>query len=162
MAARNDPSLVDLRDPGMLLALGFGSGLLPKAPGTWGTVVGCLLFAALAPLGVVPTAVATVVAIGVGIPLCGRAAKRLGVHDHSAIVWDEIAGVMLTLLFVPFHWAWLLAGFLLFRFFDVLKPWPISWLDRRVPGGLGIMLDDVLAGAAAGAVLFGAAHLLGG
>lgn len=157
-----DPQPRDLRHPLMLLALGFGSGLLPKAPGTWGTVVGVGLYSLIMPFGIEALAIAALVATVAGVPICGVAARWLGVHDHGAIVWDEIAGVLITLLFVPFHWAWVLAGFVAFRVFDVLKPWPISWLDREVGGGLGIMLDDILAGLAAGLLLFGLIWLLAG
>ena len=90
-----------------------------------------------------------------GIYLCGVTAKNLASHDHSGIVWDEIAGYAITLLWLPFQWQWILAGFLLFRLFDIVKPWPICWLDRHVRGGLGIMLDDVVAGIFACGLLHG-------
>lgn len=83
---------------------------------------------------------------GVGVYLCGKAASDVGVHDHPAIVWDEIAGFFITMIAVPPGWFYLLLGFVLFRLFDILKPWPIKAIDRSVHGGLGIMLDDVLAG----------------
>jgi phosphatidylglycerophosphatase A len=95
-----------------------------------------------------------------GIWFCGRAAAILKVHDHPGIVLDEVAGLMITMLAVPTGYLWLLAGFVLFRVFDILKPWPISWLDRSVSGGLGIMLDDVLAGLMALAVLHACAYYL--
>lgn len=151
------PGIPDLRDPAMLLALGFGSGLLPKAPGTWGSAVGAGLYLLLAPFGTATLLVATLLACVVGVPLCGRAARRIGLHDHPAIVWDEIAGLLVTMtlttVIVPAHWGWLIAGFAAFRLFDVLKPWPIGWLDRRIEGGLGIMLDDLLAGTFAALLL---------
>jgi phosphatidylglycerophosphatase A len=81
-----------------------------------------------------------------GIYLCEVTARDLGVHDHSGIVWDEIVGYLITMFFIPFDWRLVILGFLLFRLFDIWKPWPISWLDRKVSGGLGIMLDDLLAG----------------
>lgn len=81
-----------------------------------------------------------------GVYLCGFTARALGVHDHSGIVWDEIVGYFVTMFAAPEGWQWVLAGFVLFRFFDIVKPWPIHWLDRRVGGGLGIMLDDIVAG----------------
>lgn len=155
------PRLRDLRSPTLLLALGFGTGLLPKAPGTWGSLVGVALFAAVATLG---WAVALLVTLGVsalGVVLCGRAARALGEHDHAAIVWDEIAGVMVALLFVPVTWYWLLAGFVAFRLFDITKPGPIGRLDQQVGGGLGIMLDDLAAGLLAGAVLWTAKVVAG-
>lgn len=138
-----------LRDPVLLLALGLGSGLARLGPGTAGTGVGVALFlllAAAAPPGAV--AAGAVVATVIGIPLCGRAARRLGVHDDPAIVWDEIAGYLVAMVGIPAEPAWVLLGFGLFRLLDVAKPWPIRWADRRLAGGLGIMADDVLAGAA--------------
>lgn len=140
------------RSPVMWLAAGFGAGLSPRGPGTAGTVVG-LLLAML--LDVAPPPVfwaATALAVLAGSWICGTAARRLGVHDHGGIVWDEIAGLWLAMLFLPHNLAGYALGFILFRFFDIAKPWPICWLDRRVHGGIGIMLDDLLAGlAAAGA-----------
>jgi phosphatidylglycerophosphatase A len=88
-----------------------------------------------------------------GVYLCDRTSRDLGVHDHTGIVWDEMLGFLVTMWWAPTGWIWVLLGFLLFRIFDILKPWPIGWLDRRVPGGLGIMLDDVLAGIFALAAL---------
>jgi phosphatidylglycerophosphatase A len=89
----------------------------------------------------------------VGIYLCGRTARALGVHDHPGIVWDEFAGLWLALFALPPDWYWPLLGFALFRLFDIAKPWPISWLDRNLHGGTGIMLDDILAGTFAGICL---------
>lgn len=136
------------------LAFGFGTGLAKKAPGTWGTLAGLalmpLLYLLPLWLGLVVIAVASVF----GIWLCGRVAQDLGVHDHGGIVWDEIVGIWMTLILLPNTWQWWLLGFVLFRFLDILKPWPISWLDRRVGGGLGIMLDDMLAGLIAAALLY--------
>lgn len=150
-----DPRPADLRDPVMLLALGFGSGLLPRAPGTAGTVVGVLLAAALAVTGTGSWlyVASTLILIAAGVFICGHAGKRLQRHDHPAIVWDELASFPLVLLGLPAEPLWLLAGFVAFRAFDVLKPWPISWLDRRVPGGAGVMVDDIAAALAACGVL---------
>lgn len=135
------------------LAFGFGSGLARKAPGTWGTLAG-LLFVPLLQLLSLPLALAIIVLASVfGIWLCGRVADDLGVHDHGGIVWDEIVGIWITLILLPAHWDWWLGGFVVFRFFDILKPWPVRVLDRRIGGGLGIMLDDILAGLLAAAVL---------
>jgi len=152
--APRDPCVRDLRDPRLLLALGFGSGLSPRAPGTAGTVVGVLAYVLAAPLPLPFYAGVTLLVILVGVPLCGYAARRLGQHDHGAIVWDEIAGLMVTMLGAPQQVLWVLLGFGLFRLLDITKPWPISWLDRHLAGGLGIMADDVLAGAAACASLW--------
>lgn len=142
------------------LAFGFGSGLAAKAPGTWGTLVG-LLFVPLLQMWVLPLALAVIlVATLFGVWLCGKVAEDLGVHDHGGIVWDEIVGIWITLILLPAHWTWWLAGFVVFRLFDIFKPWPISVLDRKVSGGLGIMLDDVLAAVFAAGVLLAAQWLL--
>ncbi len=148
-----------LRDPRLLLAFGFGSGLAPKAPGTAGTLVAVPFYLALAPLGPWPYLVALLLISLLGVHLCGYAADALGVHDHGGIVWDEIAGCLLCyapLLLLSTSWPlWLslAVGFGLFRLFDILKPWPIGWLDRRVGGGAGIMVDDLVAGLGAALVL---------
>ncbi len=134
----------------MLLAFGFGSGLARVVPGTLGTMAAIppyLVMAFLLPDWAYGLAV--VVSFGVGIHLCGYAADTLKVHDHPGIVWDEFVGFWLTMFMVPLAWEWVLIGFLLFRFFDMVKPWPISWLDKKVHGGFGIMIDDILAGLAA-------------
>lgn len=138
------------------LAFGFGSGLARKAPGTWGTLAG-MPFVPLLQLISLPWALAIIGLASVfGIWLCGKVADDLGVHDHGGIVWDEIVGIWITLVLLPAHWGWWLAGFVAFRIFDILKPWPISVLDRKLGGGLGIMLDDILAGVLAALVLLAA------
>lgn len=135
-----------LLHPVDFLALGFGSGLLPFAPGTAGTVAAIPVYLLLQPLAA-PYYVAIVVLLALaGIAICGQAAHHLGVHDHPGIVWDEIVGYLVTMAFAPPGWLWIGLGFVLFRLFDILKPWPIKWCDRQVEGGLGIMLDDLLAG----------------
>ena len=135
-----------LQNPRHLLALGLGAGLAPKAPGTFGTLVGVPVYLALHALGW-PTYVAVVAAMFIlGVWLCGTTARDVGVPDHGAIVWDEIVGFLVTMIAVPAQWPWVVAGFILFRFFDILKPWPIGLLDRKVHGGFGIMLDDLVAG----------------
>lgn len=149
-----------LRNPVHLLALGFGSGLARQAPGTWGTLAGVPLYLLLAPLPVTAYIAASAVLFILGVWICGRAADDLGAHDHRSIVFDEMVGFLVTMVGIPVSWEWILAGFMLFRLFDIIKPWPISMLDRRVKGGLGIMLDDVAAGLAALAVLSGATALL--
>lgn len=143
-----------LKHPLGFLALGFGSGLVPKAPGTAGTVAAIPVYLLLQPLELAVYAALTVLFFVVGIPICNHVTKQLGVHDHPAIVWDEVVGFLVTMTFAPQGWAWLLIGFLAFRFFDVLKPWPIRWLDRKVHGGLGVMLDDLVAGVFAAALLW--------
>lgn len=136
--------------PALLLGFGFGSGLIKPGPGTWGTLLGTLLFI---PLLMWSESVAwSLFALSVlfGSWICGRAAELVGVHDHGGIVWDEFAGIWLVLLCLPEQSPvmWLLA-FVAFRIFDIFKPWPINWVDSKVHGGTGIMLDDLLAGVMA-------------
>lgn len=142
------------------IAFGFGSGLAPKAPGTFGTLAAIPVYLLMAPLAW-PYYLALVVLFTViGIWACDRTARELGTKDPSAIVWDEFVGFFITMLAVPsalltasYGWAWILAGFLAFRLFDIWKPWPIRVIDERVEGGLGIMLDDILAGVMAALIL---------
>jgi len=131
------------------LALGFGSGLAPKAPGTFGTLAAVPLVALLLWLGNSYLLAFVLAGSVLGVYLCGQTARDVGEHDHGAIVWDEIIGFGITMLWLPLHWQTLVLGFVLFRLFDIVKPWPISWLDKRLHGDLGIMLDDILAGVAA-------------
>ena len=149
-----------LLNPACLFALGFGSGLMPVAPGTAGTLAAVPLYLLLQGLPLITYLAVVVVALFGGILVCGYTATRLGVHDHPAIVWDEIVGYLITMVAAPAGWQWVVAGFVLFRLFDILKPWPIGWLDRRVHGGTGIMLDDVIAGVFAAAVLQVALYFL--
>lgn len=142
------------RDPVHLLAFGFGAGLSPAAPGTAGTLITIPLVAATWSLPLGARVAIAVVLIVAGVWICGASARKLGVHDFGGIVWDEIAGFYLVMLLVPVGWWWMLAGFVVFRFFDVAKPWPIATLDRRVPGGTGIMLDDLIAALFAAAALW--------
>lgn len=135
-----------LRRPSALLAFGFGSGLAPKAPGTFGTLAAVPFLFLIEPLSLLMQLLVIGAAFVVGVWLCGRAGDWLGVHDHGGIVWDEFVGLWVTLIAVPLTWQTLLLGFALFRLFDILKPWPISWLDARVEGGFGVMVDDLLAG----------------
>jgi len=142
-----------LLNPVNFLALGFGSGLMPRGPGTAGTVVAIPVYLLLAPLPLVWYLGLVAALFVVGIPICGYTARRMGVHDHPGIVWDEIVGYLVTMTLAPPGWQWLLAGFVLFRLFDIFKPWPIRLLDRNVGGGFGIMVDDLLAGIFAAGVL---------
>lgn len=137
----------DLKQPVQFLALGFGSGLAPKAPGTFGTLAAVPLFLLLAMLTPLFYMLAVIVMSIAGVYICGKAADDVGVHDHPAIVWDEFVGYFITMFMVPISWQSVLMGFLLFRFFDILKPWPISFIDKKISGGFGIMFDDILAGA---------------
>jgi phosphatidylglycerophosphatase A len=134
-----------LSDPVNLLAFGLGTGLLPRAPGTFGTALGVAIAWWTLPLGLEWR---IAVAIGIvlsGFWICGEAARRTGVHDHPGIVWDEIAGIYVVLLVTPPGIAAWALGFGLFRLFDIWKPWPIRDLDHRLGGGPGIMLDDLVA-----------------
>lgn len=147
-------SLQLLRHPADLLALGFGSGLAPRAPGTAGTLVAIPVYLLLQPLALHLYLPLVAILFLLGIPICAHTARRLGVHDHPGIVWDEIVGYLVTMAFAPPGWLWIGLGFVLFRLFDILKPWPIKWFDSKVGGGFGIMVDDLLAGIAAATVLF--------
>lgn len=146
--------------PIQFLAFGFGSGLSPKAPGTFGTVAALPLYWLVMDLPLLQYTLVLLAAGLAGIYICGRASEMLGVHDHPGIVWDEIVGFGVTLWAVPAQWPWILAGFVLFRIFDIAKPWPIGWVDRHVHGGAGIMVDDVIAGVFACALLHLAGMLL--
>lgn len=133
------------RNPIHFLAFGFGSGALPVAPGTFGTLVAIPIYLLMEPLSLwLYLAIVTGITV-LGVWLCHVTSRDLGVHDHPGIVWDEIAGYLITMIAAPTGWLWVLLGFVLFRIFDIIKPWPIGWADRQVSGGLGIMLDDVLA-----------------
>ncbi|MEC5210701.1 phosphatidylglycerophosphatase A [Psychrobacter sp. PL15] len=150
------------------LGLGLGSGLPRRAPGTWGTVGGLIIAIPLMSLGFVPFLIITLLSCVIGIWICGRTSKLMGGHDNPHIVWDEWAGIWITLL--PFSYMgvsvanfWhdvsqslsiiaIVIAFVLFRFFDIIKPPPISWADKKVAGGLGIMLDDIIAGMMAAVV----------
>lgn len=142
-----------MRQPVHLLAFGFGAGLMPRAPGTFGTLVAVPIVVFVMQFGWLTHVAFAIAACVIGVWLCGESARRLGVHDHPGIVWDEIAGFTVTMLAAPPTWYWLLAGFALFRFFDIVKPWPIREADHSLRGGLGIMLDDVIAGVFAAAIL---------
>jgi phosphatidylglycerophosphatase A len=151
----NNPTFSQLlRSPTLMLAFGFGSGLSPKAPGTMGTLAAIPLWWLLAQLPLTSYLIVVLIAAVVGITICGRAADQMGVHDHGGIVWDEFVGFWIAMAALPITWQSVILGFVLFRVFDILKPWPISWLDKKVSGGFGIMIDDVIAGLAAAAVIY--------
>ena len=147
-------------NPIHLLAFGFGSGAAPKAPGTWGTLAAVLIYWPLSQLSPEHYLLMLLVTSVMGIYICGQTARDLGVHDHGSIVWDEFVGFWITMFAAPVGWVWVVVGFVLFRFFDIIKPWPISWIDKNITGGLGIMLDDVIAGVMAAGVLQGIAWWL--
>lgn len=154
-------SLYPIKNPIIFLAFGLGSGLSPKAPGTAGSALALLFFPLLVVLGQIGSLAFIGVATIFGVWLCGKAAEILRVHDHEAIVWDEFVGQWLALwpliavaTWQPSTYVGIVLAFILFRFFDILKPWPISWCDNHLKGGFGIMFDDVLAGLAAGGVMW--------
>lgn len=134
-----------LKRPVHFLAFGFGAGLMPHAPGTFGTLVAVPIYLLIMQLSV-PAYLAVLAAMTVvGVWVCDRTTVDLGVHDHGGIVWDEMVGYLLTLTAVPPTWWNIVLAFVLFRVFDIAKPWPINWVDKRVSGGLGIMVDDIIA-----------------
>ncbi|MBL8520272.1 MAG: phosphatidylglycerophosphatase A [Betaproteobacteria bacterium] len=134
-----------LRHPAHWLAFGFGAGLMPKAPGTWGTLVAFPMFFMARPWGDLAVLGLGAFVFILGIWAAQVAGKSLGVADHGGIVIDEIAAFLIVLAFTPHHVAWWLAAFCLFRAFDIFKPWPIRLADRHIKGGFGVMFDDLLA-----------------
>ena len=147
--------------PRRVLACGFGLGLSPWAPGTCGTLLGVVLYLAMAALTLsLYLAVLAALAIA-GVGICGHTAEELDDSDPGVIVWDEVVGFLTAMIAAPAGWAWIVAGFVLFRFFDIVKPWPVKAAER-LRGGLGILLDDVAAGVQSLLVLQVAALVLAG
>jgi len=153
MSDKNTQVNFNLANPVQFLALGFGSGLAPKAPGTFGTLAAVPLFLLMSDLSPLIYGLLVLFVCITGIYICGKAAEDVGVHDHGAIVWDEFAGFFITMFMVPVSWQSVLVGFILFRVFDIAKPYPISVADKKLTGGFGIMFDDVLAGLFALAIM---------
>jgi phosphatidylglycerophosphatase A len=149
------PAKMIFTHPVHFLAFGFGSGLAPKAPGTFGTLAAVPIFLLLSQTGLLAYLIVCVIVSLSGIYICGKSASLLKTHDHPGIVWDEIAGFLITMVGFSVNWQNLLIGFILFRLFDIFKPWPIKWADSNVNGGLGIMLDDLMAGILAWCCLYG-------
>lgn len=141
------------QDPSYFVAFGFGSGLIPIAPGTWGTLAAIPVYLLWAHSHWAIYLTFTIAAFFLGVVVCEKISKELGVHDYSGIVWDEVVGYLLTMFLAPVNIYWIAIGFLLFRLFDIWKPEPIRYIDQHVQGGLGIMLDDVLAAVPAWAIL---------
>ena len=140
--------------PEHLIAYGFGAGLSPKAPGTMGTLVAIPIYLLLANLPGLVYLLAVAALIGVGVWACDKVATELGQDDPPAIVWDEIVGFLVAMAAAPvISLAWIIMGFLLFRLFDIYKPWPVSWAENRFTGGVGIIADDLVAGAMTWVVL---------
>lgn len=162
----NPKQHVRLSNPWHLLAVGFGSGLAPWIPGTMGTLAAVIPYLALVHLPLWAYIAICIAGSWVGVVICQKTSDDMGVHDHGSIVWDEFIGLWITMLIVPifgldpYDLKWLIAGFVLFRFFDMLKPWPISWLDKRMHGGFGIMIDDIVAGIISAFCLAGLGHYL--
>lgn len=142
-----------LAHPIHFFALGFGSGLAPKAPGTFGTLAAIPVVWLAQQTGSIGYLILTLVAVIAGVGICGYTAKAMGEHDSPAIVWDEIAGYMVAFIGLAWSWQNLLLALVLFRLLDITKPGPIGWCDRKLKGGLGIMADDVVAGLATGLIL---------
>lgn len=140
------PVSVIVKKPAVLLACGLGSGLVPKAPGTFGTLAAIPLYLVLQPLSLLSYLVLTAVFFVLGIWLCHQAIKIFERNDPSEVVWDEVVGYLVTMIAAPAGWPWIVLGFVLFRIFDIWKPWPVSVADQKLHGGLGIMLDDIIAG----------------
>ncbi|SBS29988.1 Phosphatidylglycerophosphatase A [Marinomonas aquimarina] len=149
------------RNPIHFLAFGCGSGTVDKAPGTFGTLAAIPLYLLIQDLSVSNYFLLLIVTALVGILICGKTSHDLGVHDHSGIVWDEFVGYWITMWMAPEGWTYIILGFILFRFFDIWKPWPISLADKHVHGGFGIMFDDILAGIFAFFALQGLVQLIG-
>ena len=148
-------------NPIQFLAFGFGSGLAPRAPGTFGTLAAVPIYWFIADWSLLEYSALILVTAVLGIWICGAASRQLNVHDHPGIVWDEFVGYWITMWAVPVDWVWMLAGFVVFRVFDIAKPWPINVLDKKVAGGFGIMIDDILAGVMACVTLHIALALIG-
>ena len=143
-----------LKHPAHLIAFGFGAGLMPKAPGTWGTLVAIPFYFLALRLGGTPAVLTCALLLfGLGIWASAVTGKALGVADHGGIVIDEIAAFVLVLAFTPQGLLWLVAAFVLFRIFDITKPWPIRYFDRTLKGGFGVMFDDLLAAIGVIAIL---------
>ncbi|THA08502.1 phosphatidylglycerophosphatase A [Rodentibacter pneumotropicus] len=156
MIENNPLKRISLKNPVHLLAVGLGSGLLRPAPGTWGSALGTLLgVILLVLLGTKTFLILTALCFVLGCYLCQKTADDMGVHDHGAIVWDEFVGVFIVLAAIPtLSLPWIVTAFVLFRFFDILKPFPIRFFDKKLESGFGIMVDDVLAAIYVVVVIF--------
>lgn len=141
------------QDPVYFIAFGFGSGLMPIAPGTWGTLAAIPIYLLLAPHSMISYFLIVTVLFLLGVWVSDKVTTDLGIDDYSGIVWDEVVGYLLTMFCAPAGFIWMVIGFFLFRIFDIWKPFPIGYIDKHVHGGLGIMLDDVLAAIPAWLIL---------
>ncbi|MBK5071822.1 phosphatidylglycerophosphatase A [Budviciaceae bacterium CWB-B4] len=155
MSIKIKPELykLSISNPLHWLATGFGSGLSPKAPGTFGSLAAIPFFYLLQMLPMPAYLVMLVLTFALGVWACQSATDAIGMDDHGAIVWDEFVGMWITCIALPQGFIWMVAAFVTFRFFDILKPWPIRWFDNHCTGGFGIMIDDVIAGLIAFGVI---------
>ncbi|AFP84431.1 phosphatidylglycerophosphatase A [secondary endosymbiont of Ctenarytaina eucalypti] len=152
---------INLYNPCHFLATGFGSGMFPWMPGTIGSLVAIPSWYLLVLLPWHLYFLAVLFSFFLGVYFCHQTAQDMRIHDHCCIVWDEFVGLWITLIALPVNdWRWVLSGFFLFRLLDTWKPWPICWFDRKVYGGIGIMLDDVIAGGIAAILLYSIGYLL--
>lgn len=140
------PAGFNKKSPAHWIAFGFGAGFAPKAPGTAGTIAALLPYTLMLHFTPLWYLAIVILSLLLGVWICGKTAEDLGVHDHGGIVWDEFVGLWIALFLVPADILWIALAFCLFRLLDILKPWPIKWVDKQIQGGWGIMLDDVLAG----------------
>ncbi|KEY60572.1 phosphatidylglycerophosphatase A [Serratia sp. DD3] len=148
-------SRLRMSNPWHLLATGFGSGLSPIMPGTMGSIAAIPFWLLLIQLPWPLYLLVLIFSSGIGIYLCHKTSKDMQVDDHGSIVWDEFVGMWITLMMLPVHnWQWVISGFVVFRILDIWKPWPIRWFDRNLHGGLGIMIDDIIAGVLAAVVIY--------
>lgn len=146
---------LSMKNPYHVLATGLGSGLIPFMPGTMGTLMALPIWWLLSALPTELYTLFVILAICFGVYICHRAAKDMGVHDHGSIVWDEFIGIWITLITLPaYQWQWIVIAVILFRLLDIFKPWPIRWFDRQIKGGMGIMIDDIIAGVTAALILW--------
>lgn len=143
------PALI-WRDPLCFVAFGFGVGAIPLAPGTFGTLLAIPFWLLLVKLPLWLYLFVVLASFAIACWICEKASAKIGEHDHAGMVIDEIVGFWITMIAVPAKWHWIILGFLLFRVFDMLKPWPIHIADQRIGGGFGIMFDDLLAALYAG------------
>lgn len=141
------------KNPLYFIAFGFGSGLMPIAPGTFGTLAAIPIYLMMVGLSWPWYLCLIVIAFIMGVFVCDKVTSELGVQDYSGIVWDEVVGFLITMFMAPVGIVWVVVGFGLFRLFDIWKPQPIRWVDKHVQGGFGIMVDDVLAGLLALAIM---------
>lgn len=141
------------RNPIHFMAFGFGSGAMPVAPGTFGTLMAIPLYLLMQHFSLFWYLFILIIAILIGFKICDIAERDVGVEDHPGIVWDEIVGYGMTMIAAPHGWQWIILGFILFRFFDIWKPQPIRWFNNNVHGGIGVVVDDLLAAIPAWIVL---------